>query len=132
MEAKDVLHLYIGAEMECINKECNSDTEYFGMVRNLSHLLFDKYLNGNWKIRLRKLSDMTEEEKVVMHDTLWITKEEDKHYSVSHKCTYWHLKCSSREKEPEILLYLLKQGFDLFNLIESSQAIDKETLTTKK
>ncbi len=135
-ELKDYLHLYLGCKVEYgydgtkkIGKLVGKDDSAGWQVDKLRVLAPYQYVRDELiKPILRPLSDMTEDEKVVMHDTLWITKEEDKHYSVSHKCTYWHLKCCGREKEPEVFLYLLSKHFDLFGLIDAGLAIDKTKL----
>jgi len=88
------------------------------------------YEVGKHKPILRKLSDITDEEKCIMHDLLWVEKESDKHYSVSHKCTYFFIKAIDRKIDAETFHYLITRlHVDLFGLIESGLAIDRSTPT---
>lgn len=132
-EFKDVAHLYLGCEVEAhpkhyedkaikgrldgvvLNRVFVQCFDVFGNpwseneVTSLEKLPFDKI-----KPILRPLSDMTEEEKAQLRDFMgWARYVE---YLKFGLCT------------PEGVAYLLKQGFDLFNLIPSSQAIDRTTL----
>jgi len=108
---------------------------------------------------LRKLSDMTEEEaifiaKIVLFENyhgftgraekyndryvVWDKgNSEGDHVEILFDGQIVRWVQSKVEDAPyeccyEIFPYLLSHHFDLFNLISSSQAIDKETLTTKK
>lgn len=58
VKLKDVLHLYLGCDIECVNENCQNDMEYVGMIRKISPLLLDKYMNGNWKPVLRPLNSV--------------------------------------------------------------------------
>lgn len=103
LEIKDVIHLYLGCEVE--NKK--------GQRVNLTPMLLAQCLVNKWELEteqwkpiLRNLSDMTEEEK-----------ETSGKFNV----------CSNFELA-EWFRYLLSKHFDLFNLIESGLAIDKNNL----
>lgn len=76
----------------------------------------------NIKPILRPLSDMTEDEcKAICR----VTRDA--------KATLIILTAVGKEAHnPQITVWLLKQGFDLFQLTPSGQAIDKTKLTTGK
>lgn len=101
-----VAHFYLGVDMECVNKKLSSDLEYYGMRGKLSSLLFDKYVNGNWKPRLRPLDSMTQEEQ-----------KEFRSLNTSRD--------NKEQCEANNTVWLLKKHFDLFNLIRAGLAIDK-------
>lgn len=112
MELKDYLHFYIGTEIECTDKDCSSDMQYYGMKRTISALLLDKYLNGKWKPVLRPLTDMSNDESI----ELGYSRPKD--WLIDHK-DFGELHSA------KTFVYLLKQGFDLFGLIDAGLAIDK-------
>lgn len=121
-EFKEVAHLYLGCEVK----------ENSGLERTL---FLKKVTNGNpsnivevgvalvsWNMYfteikpiLRPLSDMTEVERT-MFDGMHLSYSETKWPFIGI--------------EPQQFTWLLKQDFDLFNLIESGQAIDRSTLST--
>ena len=121
-ELKDVLHLYLGCE--CLyewNKE--PKVELKGKV---TASIIDSFYSDNGVIQwvkpiLRPLSDMTK-------------LEAQSAYVVIHKCmpkdtlsdTLEYIQGSlGDECSPKVWLWAVKNGFDLFGLIESEQAIDK-------
>ena len=82
-----------------------------------AHFFRDRYgmkelEKSNWRLGLRPLSDMTDEEKVEMK-SLMGRQTDSVHpvYILVHS--------------PYSFQYLLKQGFDLFGLIEAGLAVDK-------
>lgn len=106
MELKDVLHFYIG---------CKIDISINGTVLNADW--YDRIINDecDGKPILRPLSDMTEEEKSLLVDPMC--------YGLNT------LQGDELIKQAAILTYeLVKQGFDVFDLIESGQAINKTKL----
>lgn len=114
-ELKDVLHLYLGCEgmiekdySQLLGISTNED------LINVVTKSGDDWINTiHFKPLLRPLSDMTEEELLFLK---WHPGDELKH-PVSQQ--------NNRSLYMNEFLYLLKQGFDLFGLIESSHAIDK-------
>lgn len=127
-EIKDYLHLYLGCDYQ----------DQFGGLGNINEhtflVMFDAAKrNVPFKLLLRPLSDMSEDEKLYIVEAI----------------TYSHVRFSSKdsilgsfdadrynkkhnnELYPDEFLYLLKQGFDLFGLIESGLAIDKTKTLTK-
>lgn len=135
-ELKNYLHLYLGCEC-AITGVSENDKESFkltGISYDDTQRLWWCYFEGTefghaviedvWPI-LRPKSDMTDDEKALMHDTLWAENSLSYTHSVSHKCTYWHIKCGGREMEAECFNYLRKNSFDCDGLIEAGLAIDK-------
>ena len=112
---KDVAHLYVGCQVECINEKSNSDNEYFGLFANLTHYTMSMYLNDKWKPILRHLSDMTEEEQTTLYGHWRIIK------NPFHEI----------QLEAKQIVWLLSKHFDLFELIESNQALDLTKIITK-
>lgn len=105
MKFKDVAHLYLGCKI--INEAL--DGKYYNKnegVLNLVELNEVISSDGVWKPLLRPLSDITEEE--------------DK-----HRAKIWVDNCEKSIAFTEALRtnYLLKQGFDLFNLHESGECL---------
>lgn len=77
---------------------------------------------------LRKLQDITDEECWAIHllSPFWTEGTSQKYmmdrlYLIRERVIHQHLI-------PTVFHYLLKQGFDLFKLIENSKAIDSKTL----
>lgn len=114
MELKDVIHFYIGCEVQW-----KHDTKSkFWLVGYDVETVRLKTQNGasifpikteDITIFIRPLSDMTEEEQNA----------------------YWFLNSvrdSKEQCEATNTRYLLSKHFDLFGLIESGQAINKTTL----
>lgn len=124
---KDYLNLYVGAM-------CHVDAgEFPEQTLPILGVMDNKALLGLRSIQiveikdckplLRPLLSITNEEKVIMHDTLWPS---EFHYSLSHKCTYWFLKCDNGKYDSETFHYLITiLNVDLFGLIEAGLAIDK-------
>ena len=119
-EWKDVMHLYKGCEIEVRDKDFINGVQY-GKLQGYQfddNLLIDfeqsdGYENiGKCKPILRPLSDMTEEECLYLNVAFMVV---EKWAKTAHKETWGTAE----------FLYLLKQGFDLFGLIESGQALDK-------
>jgi len=117
-EIENYLHLYLGCE-------CNYDkTHYAGILTGIegdSAITFDS-VNGRtvWPINrmipiLRKLSDMTEEE---MNDMERLSN--GKYPAI--------LTIQSKIFSCDEIIYLLSKHFDLFDLIPSDLAHDKNTL----
>lgn len=112
---KDVAHLYLGCEV-LVWKDC-SPLKFEG-VSDVGFWLNSEYYQWNSKIAnqakaiLRPLSDiMKEEAKYLGLDDLQTILE----FNSIYKGRY----------TPQQFIYLLKQGFDLFGLTESGQAINK-------
>lgn len=111
-EIKDYFHLYYGCEFRSIEMY---DEEY--ITRRID--MINPKAHEVWKPTLRPLSDMTEEERKEVEFKREIL------YDIHER----------NSKDPDTLImcgditkYLLKQGFDLFGLIEAGLAIDKTTL----
>ena len=146
---KDVAHLYLGGE--CIYEkekfiiEGIRDTDYFPCTQN-TYLTKEKtpesdrrFVNvNNIKPILRPLSDMQEDEQIVvglisrgieLSEATYSDKIFAKEFAVS-----WAIRKGSRPVMSvadcvKLTTYLLKQGFDLFGLIENGIAIDKTKIT---
>jgi hypothetical protein len=138
-DLKDVLHFYFGQKVVLLYGHLyrlleirqwliriESDELKYGNDRPMQH---DVGLES-CQIVLRSIGDMTEEEK----------------YHIVTNITYSHIKFSTKQSAmesfdpdrysqkhnnrfyPDEFIYLCKQGFDLFGLIDSNQAIDQKTL----
>lgn len=149
MELKDVLHFYIGCELYSEGTKSPIGTLY-GLTNHGKNIHIkvsgvDYYpQNVGYKPILRPLSDMTEEEAIeLVKLSEWsqygthplIREYRTFRNSFGQIVVSWGE--SHREKNvpvdktvfrPQEFLYLLKQGFDLFSLIESGQAINKTKL----
>lgn len=103
---KDVIHYYIG--QKCIHSSHHEpqNEPYVLTAKNLAEAIEF----GDRPV-LRRLEDMTKEEKARVGYSAMIKNE-----------IVW---------TPEKVHYLLKQGFDLWNLIDSKQAVDLKTLNQK-
>lgn len=116
-DIKDYLHLYVNSARCLIQNEFDKD----GWEQDLTHEVLLKQMDDEeYKSVtpiLRKLSSMTEEEEKEM-----IATQDDVKLDGYPKIL---LKADSGET----FRYLLSKHFDLFNLIESGLAIDKDTLT---
>lgn len=145
-ELKDVIGFYLGCEVRVFPLEGEEYTDVIeaiviGESINLKET-GDYYFDDDNEFLiapiLRKLSDMTEDEG----------REYAQHYGIKghHPCTITEengfVKISIGYKDhgaslfpmgqygqkPESMVYLLSKHFDLFQLIDSGQAIDKATL----
>lgn len=127
IQFKDVAHFYLGCDVELDNSGSKvikklvavggyEDEPYVKLrlgtpEKGFVHAVLIK--ENRIKPILRSLSDMTEEE----YHTIW--------YDMNLTAPVLHDKL---EMKPEMMLYLLKQSFDLFGLIKSDQAIDSKTI----
>lgn len=117
---KDYLHLYLGCEVK-------TNKYGVGLLDSVSktcvHVEFEKSINGFFfddvKLLLRPLSDMTDKETIDVK----------KHYDPVEKYIETGTFIVANGK---LHAYLLKQRFDLFNLIEDGLAIDKTTFKPKE
>jgi len=134
-QLKDVIHFYLGQEIE-MN----------GVRFILTPSRLETILNGytGYKLCTRRLDSMTEEEAievtkpvVVYGDLPNVRKYETWENPFGKIVVSWG--SGLREKyvpqdETAFIVsqftYLLSRGFDLFNLIETNQAIDKNKITT--
>lgn len=125
-ELKDIMHFYIGCEVEieiygklrnCLLDGINKDY-YFLIIPG--DKAATSYFKGKYSIKpiLRPLSDMTDKEAADIFNM-------DDWLFINQKKGITHLDFAL---PPQTFIYLLKQGFDLFGLIESGQAIDATTL----
>lgn len=117
-QLKDVLHFYLGCK--CIVKLY--DTEYRGIFLGLNYpFLYIQVASDkaptkhridkiDFKPILRPLSDMTD-----------IEKDEFSEHQIDNFGEDFHNEMYDISQ----FLFLLKQGFDIFGLISSGQAIDK-------
>jgi hypothetical protein len=123
--AEDYFHLYLGCEVIFGFPERRKKGQLIGKVEPFGWQVFD-YSNAivpNHNVRpdlimpiLRPLSDMTEEEKKLLK---W------EHSSPRLLAWFKEDNVGMTAKE---FIYLLKQGFDLFGLIEEGLALDRTKL----
>lgn len=117
-EWKDVAHLYLGCDGHYYYLNGNFSKEILIQIDTDGRCLSNnrKMVLSDFKPILRPLSDMTEEE-------------EGEYWKI--RGTGWTSETESQMiREATGTKYLLSKGFDLFGLIESSQAIDRTTLTS--
>lgn len=120
---KNYLHLHLGCEifkpgtkLISVNIE---DDEYTILEDDGFNSRVLSLTNTNPKPFLRPLSDITEEELTDVANTLYtLPVEKIKELVVERRIDLIHTT-------PDVFLYLLSKGFDLFGLIESGLAIDK-------
>ena len=152
-DIKDYLHLYLGCEAVATGKKPGTKRYRLSTIATDGGYMFETIpeqfsiaLGKDWKIILRPLSDMTEEECMVLcgydkfkdvRELLKFEKEDkgafieyrwkdsqiglDDGYAYSSSGVYY----DKHEWTPELTRYLLSKHFDLFGLIESGLAIDK-------
>lgn len=117
-DIKDVIHFYLGSEVEFIKDHSAYEK---GDTTILTFLMLFA-LGGNedkFRLRLRPLSSMTEEEMIECGFPV------DMLDYLGYEETLKIISGENRQFTPEQFLWLLKNQFDLWNLIESNQAIDK-------
>lgn len=125
-ELKDYLHLYLGCEVFIESYSFMNGNKREKLIDKLTEVGIngridcEKYTppDGDVKLVLRPLSDMTEEEKD------WLDEHENfvnnyKQNAESELIIEWDAEKTS---------YLLSKHFDLFGLIEAGLAIDKTTI----
>jgi len=131
-ELKDVINFYLGCEM--ISKK---GTIWILAPSNFPNNWKDSYFLTS-KPLLRPLSDMTEEEAVEVTKPIVIYGYTEGRSYEAYRNSFgkivvsWgisHLEKYVPQSElhftTEQFIYLIKQGFDIFGLIDSSQAVDK-------
>ena len=142
IQLKDIIQYYIGRWYWTENSE--GETNAHTLPNVLDMIKREKKV----QLYLRRLEDMDEFEAVELArlqidpkrhsnvDVLFIEKERI-HYMDGSKWTgdgveeFYDLYVYYNQLNATQFHYLLKQGFDLFNLIPSGQAIDSKTLNQK-
>jgi hypothetical protein len=126
-DIKEVLHLYIGQwcvadgnrfQLNGVYTSEKGTLAFNGETDPKTHSPIGWWVeNCDFKIELRKLSSMTEEEHEAyeIHYMGLDRQREEDHHSI----------CPA-EIEAELTRYLLSRGFDLFGLIEEGLAIEKK------
>lgn len=136
-QLKEVIHFYIGQEVKC----GITSTATLRMERDYKNTISVKQVLGNdeYKLLLRPLSDMTEEEAIEITKPIAFY---GNHTSERIYRTYrnpfgdlivsWgeslkekYLPMKETHFNTQQFLYILKHGFDIFNLIPEKLAIDK-------
>lgn len=155
-QLKDVIHFYLGAKTKGVDGGMIYTLS--GIDRKGNAMFYDGFgneiwLSPGWKLLLRRLESMTEEENKELlikrfygnEDILLQTVDTFKFYPDEAKrrikrgrgVAFTLLKGSKHvmtgtliynQLSPAQFQYLLSRGFDLFSLIESGQAIDATTL----
>lgn len=128
-QLKDYLHYYIGCELK-------TDTGKVTLIGVLNDKFNGNYqiavLNGNitymsiierYKPILRRLEDITEDEADYIYNNFDVCFDTD---ALGNPVFDWDdIRANNAFA---IFHYLLKESFDLFNLIDENLAIDKKTL----
>lgn len=126
---KDVAHMHLSCQVEYL--DYFTDTRRIGRMNMVGEDNF--FIDGDNNAQeiaqakpiLRKLSDMTEEEKKELRK---IMSNAGSVNMLPEIRTSNVLQLFFNAENPKIMLWLLQRGFDLYNLIESGEAIDKATL----
>lgn len=141
MEFKDIAHLYIGAKLKCTGghfaKNANS-TDKDGHLYLSPSILADcherTFRYDDFKPIILPLSAMTKEQ------ALSLVQMTERNIEDAYFCDqqFPHIFCRDiydgveifplTAFSPEQFTWLLKNHFDIYNLIESGQAIDATTL----
>lgn len=140
MEIKDVIHFYIGQDLfYTIEGHEPNRMKLTGDQLACFYTLADDP-EVNYKLILRKLSDMTEDEmkefkKLIPHIDFVRFERGDKWVYIEHEMDDKHTTrpvCTTTAliggMPMSVMPYLLKQGFDLFGLIDAGLAIDSKSL----
>lgn len=130
---KNVAHLYLGCNImleDIFNARIVGFDDKKPIVKDSKH--FEKVIVNDWgliKPILRNLEDMTEEEKIYIVENITYRHVKFSNAKNAISCFDWN---RYGKKNIELCVqefpYLLKQNFDLFNLIPSGQAIDQSTI----
>jgi hypothetical protein len=114
---KDYLHLYLGCSIYYPEANEYSEVSWTTLLDVWSVERKEEYYIPSYKLVLRPLSDMTEDER----------KEIDKvrRYYSDTILIPAPVFGSFQEAMPYVFYYLLSMHFDLFGLIEAGLAIDK-------
>lgn len=166
MRLKDVIHFYIGSPYFIFPEESITDgfldkykkqypTGVYAPILPLDKIKIDSILRGGYKLVLRQLSDMKEEELREICEIMEYANSKLPFFRRQKSKTWVQWYCVWDNKETivanltndingltiygnnyyrcylKVFPFLLKQGFDLFGLINSKQAIDAETLYQK-
>lgn len=151
MDIKEILHQYLGCPCEAVGKGYGyiSAVDEFGWATIKLHGSPEAcYMDANGiKPILRRLSEMTEEEKTeICRRYGWFEGKKiinEHHLNVAHdtlKEMAFDSITTANENESDrlgprsyflILPYLTRQQFDLFNLIDNKLAIDAKTVNIK-
>ncbi len=141
---EDYLHHYFGCEIliekssyNLVHEHSILSGEKYKLTPKLFYLIQDGAMQYTKPI-LRPLSDMTEKEIIdlfilrAVHHKIEIVREDIKRVSIQgHGFIQIEFKDLESDYQnidvlyPNQFLYLLKQGFDLFNLIPDGLAIDR-------
>lgn len=125
---KDYLHLYLGCECEALVKYSETSQKWVkgylaGIVKGKPQAqLYDAFGNA-WE-----LLHETEEIKPILRPLPDLTNDEAKVLGYNRAIDWWRDHGHFGTHSAKNFAYLLKQGFDLFGLIESGLAIDKTKL----
>lgn len=122
-QLKDYIHLYLGCDFQADNSSgsINSYTIY--------HINAYWEMYQNFKLLLRPLSSMTEDEKDgLRHADRLATSQNILPEIRASRLTNYHFT----QKSAEITRYLLSRGFDLYDLIPAGLAIDKTLQPSKQ
>lgn len=142
IELKDVIHLYLGCEVKTISEFparlvwagiLGSEAQKYGTL--VGGMSTTRHWEPENKLVLRPLSDMTEEEA----NAIWKILDWNEAIHPPHRIGDILSEFDTIERDDgtsenshwghlvKIMPYLLKQGFDLFGLIESGQAIQSSS-----
>lgn len=123
LEPKNVFHLYLGGEVMFVGADRvfikNGDVRRFNII-DLNRMWNDL---SDYKLVLRRLTDMNEKELSIASNLSGTTSFALGKLKEGESAIF---------KEAEHITYLLKQGFDLFGFIDRGLAVDKKELNNKK
>lgn len=156
MELKNIIHHYLGCSIQRgglhpeiylitgVRKTTSHADGYTVFVLDADNQEDAFPLDEHIKLILRPLSSMTEEEKTeIAKQWTWFQDMQifsEKHFDIRHETTknmVYDALITADESDGDrvgptayfqIVPYMCKQGFDLFNLIPTNQAIDSTKL----
>jgi hypothetical protein len=122
-EIKDYIHLYINSEAKYRVRYVDSEDGKWSVWLKLTPKRLDQLEDASIEkveYAIRRLEDITEEEKKQCELLNVCEKIGDEH--ATYQITW---------ETPNTFHYLLKQGFDLFGLVDAGLAVDAKTIQPK-
>jgi len=108
---KDVAHLYVGCKM----------IEISGEIGTLTSVHSDYTISVNADIDYYPYDS-----KPLLRPISLITEEQKNEVAALYKIDKWGRQ--TPQSMADVIIYITKKGFDLFNLIESGEALDITTI----
>lgn len=134
IELKDVIHLYIGQKAKVFQNDVEQpyrDNTITGIAYNRVGVLYVSInysgvstLYNDIKLILRPLSDITNDECIRLSKVQYEAKN-DRNHLILGRGIVNEIMNDTWGGSHKTFMYFIENGFDIFGLIESNQAIDK-------